>query len=325
MDAPTETIAIHDVRTIAERICGYVEDVIEGKTQAVELTVTTLLAGGHLLIEDVPGTGKTLLAKTLARALGAESRRVQFTPDLLPSDITGASIFNQATREFEFRPGAVFTHVLLADEINRASPKTQSALLEAMEENAVSVDGATRELADPFMVIATSNPVEMDGTFDLPEAQRDRFLVKLSMGYPSAGAEVRMLAAQAGGHDGRLAEPVAAVGDVREAIRAVAHVYCAPDVMEYAVALARTTRSSRELTLGVSPRASVHLIRVAKARAAMAGRDHVLPSDLQALIGPVWGHRVHVSSSAAAAGISEYDVLERVVESTPVSAPAGRA
>ena len=318
-------MAMHDVRTIAERICGYVENVIEGKTQAVELTVTTLLAGGHLLIEDVPGTGKTLLAKTLARALGAESRRVQFTPDLLPSDITGASIFNQATREFEFRPGAVFTHVLLADEINRASPKTQSALLEAMEENAVSVDGATRELADPFMVIATSNPVEMDGTFDLPEAQRDRFLVKLSMGYPSAGAEVRMLAAHSGGHDGRPAETVAAVGDVRAAIRAVAHVYCATDVMEYAVALARTTRSSRELILGVSPRASVHLIRVAKARAAMAGRDHVLPSDLQALIGPVWGHRVHVSSSAAAAGISENDVLERVVESTPVSGPAGRA
>lgn len=312
-------VSLNEVTGLAQRIQQAVESVIEGKSQAVTLTIMTLLAGGHLLIEDVPGTGKTLLAKTLAGAIGTTSTRVQFTPDLLPSDITGASVFNQATREFDFRPGAVFTHVLLADEINRASPKTQSALLEAMEEHAVSVDGNTHHLANPFMVIATSNPVEMDGTFDLPEAQRDRFLVKLSMGYPSAHAEVRMLAAQTGQADGVRVQPVARVEDVRAAISAVSSLYVSPAVFEYVVALARASRQSQELILGVSPRASVHAVRVAKARAAMEGRDHVRPADVQAILPHVWGHRIHLAPRAAAAGLSEADILSRIIDATQVT------
>ncbi|MDO5644481.1 MAG: MoxR family ATPase [Dermabacter sp.] len=312
---------VERVQDLAIGLVQAVETVIEGKSEAVRLTVLTLLAGGHLLIEDVPGTGKTLLAKTLAASLGAQSQRVQFTPDLLPSDITGASVFNQATREFDFRPGAVFTNVLLADEINRASPKTQSALLEAMEEHAVSVDGTTHALAHPFMVIATSNPVEMDGTYDLPEAQRDRFLVKLSMGYPSASAEVRMLAAQSGASDATHVDPVTSPHLVTAAMAAVRTVHTSPSILEYVVSLARATRESPALRLGVSPRATVHALRVAKAHAIVQGRGHVLPSDVQAVLAHVWAHRIHLSPRAAAAGATDVAVLAAIMESTPVLDP----
>lgn len=323
MEAQNACLSIDEVRGVSDALRGSLDSVIEGKPDAVALTIMTLLAGGHLLIEDVPGTGKTLLAKSLARAVGATSSRVQFTPDLLPSDITGASIFHQGTREFEFRPGAVFTNVLLADEINRASSKTQSALLEAMEERAVTVDGKTHALQDPFMVIATSNPVEMDGTYDLPEAQRDRFLVTMSMGYPSASAEVRMLAAQTGHGQASRARTVTDVNTVRAAIAAVGHVHASHDAFEYTVALARATRARSELTLGVSPRASVHLIRVAKAHAAMQGRDHVLPRDIQFVLPHVWGHRVHLTPAAVASGVTTAQVLRSVVDTTPVTGGPG--
>lgn len=323
--------AAHTVAELASEVSREIETVIEGKAEAVRLTVLTLLAGGHLLIEDVPGTGKTLLAKTLAATLDCTSNRVQFTPDLLPSDITGASIFNQGSREFEFRPGAVFTNVLLADEINRASPKTQSALLESMEEHAVSVDGTTHRLEDPFMVIATANPVDMNGTFDLPEAQRDRFLIKLSLGYPSADAEVRMLATQtAPGMDYHRVTPRAVTNPerIRAAIADVTRVYASGAILEFVVQLSRATREHRAVELGVSPRASVHLVRTAKAHAAMQGRDHVIPADVHAVITHVWSHRLHLNAEARARGVSASSVVEEIVRETPVTrsgsgAPAG--
>ena len=305
----------------AARIRGAVETVIEGKGEVVLLALTVLLAEGHLLIEDVPGVGKTMLAKTLARSLDCSVRRIQFTPDLLPGDVTGVSIFNQETRQFEFRPGAVFANLVLGDEINRASPKTQSALLECMEERQVTVDGVTFPLASPFMVIATQNPVEMEGTYPLPEAQRDRFMMRISMGYPAPAAERDMLEAQGSRNPLDDLGPVADAAMITKLVDLVRGVYVSPAIRQYAVDLATATRTSPELRLGASPRATLHLVRAAKATAALDGRDHVLPDDLQRLAGPVLAHRMLLTAEAQIAGRSTGDIVADLVRR--VAVPAG--
>lgn len=326
--ASDEPLAERAAQRIAEESQAVVEEittVVEGKPEVARIAVLVLLAGGHLLIEDIPGVGKTMLAKCLAAALGARQHRIQFTPDLLPGDVTGASVFNQATSEFEFRPGAVFTQVLLADEINRASPKTQSALLEAMEERQVTVDGATYPLSEPFMVVATANPVEMEGTYRLPEAQRDRFLAQTTMGYPLAGAEVRMLGAQTGPvreGDREVLDSVRARTSpeaMARHIRDVRRVYASPPLLEYVVRLAEATRTHPQITLGASPRAAVHLVRAAKAHAAMDGRTFVEPQDVRAMIMPVWRHRLHLTPQALSRGAGAGDLLDQVLRTTSVS------
>lgn len=307
----------------AHDVIAQITTVVEGKEAAARTAVLVLLAGGHLLIEDIPGVGKTMLAKSLAAALGAKRHRIQFTPDLLPGDVTGASVFNQATGQFEFRPGAVFTQILLADEINRASPKTQSALLEAMEERQVSVDGTTYSLDEPFMVVATANPVEMEGTYRLPEAQRDRFLAQTSMGYPSAPSEARMLAAQTapvptGDRDLLDAiTPRTTPQRVAEQVHAVRHVYTSPVLLDHVVRLAAATRQHPQVALGASPRAAVHLVRAAKAHAALTGRPFATGEDVAEVIMPVWGHRLHLTPQALSRGADAGDVLRQVLVSTP--------
>jgi len=268
---------------VAHRVGDAVESVIEGKSDAVRLALTVLLAEGHALIEDVPGVGKTMLAKALARSTDCTVRRIQFTPDLLPSDITGVSAYNQERREFEFKPGPVFANIVVGDEINRASPKTQSALLECMEERQVTVDGRTYPLTPPFMVIATQNPIEMEGTYPLPEAQRDRFTARISMGYPSAESELAMLDAHGSSSPLDTLEPVAQAEDIRELITAVRNVHVAEALKQYVIRLVNATRASPELRLGASPRATLHLLRAGRARAALDGRDFVIPDDMQAL------------------------------------------
>jgi MoxR-like ATPase len=314
-----------EISRIADDVVEEIGTVVAGKREAAELTVLVLLAGGHVLVEDVPGVGKTMLAKTLAAAIGARSQRIQFTPDLLPGDVTGASVYNQATGSFEFRPGAVFTQVLLADEINRASPKTQSALLESMEERQVSVDGRTYPLRDPFMVVATANPVEMEGTYRLPEAQRDRFLAQMTLGYPMADAEARMLTAQAGPvPDGarELVDQVRARTDpdtMARCVRDIRRLYAAPALAQYVVRLAAATREHPEVALGASPRAAVHLLRAAKARAVIDGDTYVRPEHVHAVITPVWQHRLHLVPGAVSRGLTAADVLGEVLARTRVA------
>jgi MoxR-like ATPase len=304
----------------AARIRTGVESVLAGKPEAVRMSLTVLLAGGHLLIEDVPGVGKTLLAKSLARTLGVTARRLQFTPDLLPSDVTGVSVFNQESRQFEFRPGAIFANIVLADEINRASPKTQSALLEAMEERQVSVDGHTHELASPFLVIATQNPIDMEGTYALPEAQRDRFMARISLGYPAQGDELRMLAQHAG-PDPLDSLPAAATHDELSALMAaVSDVHVSDPVRSLAVAVTTATRHAEELRLGASPRATLHLVRASRAWAALEGRPFVLPDDVLLLAPTVLGHRVLLSAPAAAAGRTGPAVISALLTRIPRTA-----
>jgi MoxR-like ATPase len=282
----------------ARAIVANIEEVIEGKTAIVRLALAVLLAEGHLLIEDVPGVGKTKLAKALARSIDSSVRRIQFTPDLLPSDVTGVSVYNQETREFEFKPGAVFANLVVGDEINRASPKTQSAMLECMEERQVTVDGITYQLQVPFMVIATQNPIEMEGTYPLPEAQRDRFSARIAVGYPDAPSELAMLDIH-GAHDPL--DNLQAVTDaaaIRRMIVAVRGVHVADAIKQYAVNLVTATRESADLRLGASPRATLHLLRTARAVAALEGRDYVLPDDLQSLAVPVLAHRIIPTAEA---------------------------
>jgi MoxR-like ATPase len=303
---------------VAHRVGEAVESVIEGKSDAVRLALTVLLAEGHVLIEDVPGVGKTMLAKALARSTGCSVRRIQFTPDLLPSDITGVSAYNQERREFEFKPGPVFANIVVGDEINRASPKTQSALLECMEERQVTVDGRTYPLTPPFMVIATQNPIEMEGTYPLPEAQRDRFTARISMGYPSAESELAMLEAHGSSSPLDTLEPVAHAEDIRELITAVRAVHVAEPLKQYVIRLVAATRASPELRLGASPRATLHLLRAGRARAALDGRDFVIPDDMQALAQPVLAHRLLPSAEAVVTQQSPERVLAAIVEHLPL-------
>ncbi|GAA4694212.1 MoxR family ATPase [Nocardioides nanhaiensis] len=309
--------------TVTERIRTNIERVIEGKPDVVHAALVVLLAEGHLLIEDVPGVGKTMLSKSLARSIDCSVRRIQFTPDLLPSDVTGVSVFNQNTREFEFRPGGIFANIVVGDEINRASPKTQSALLECMEERQVTVDNATYELETPFMVIATQNPIEMEGTYALPEAQRDRFMARVSVGYPVEAAEIAMLDSHTGANPLEDLEPVTDAGELRKLTGIVRAVHVAEAVQRYAVALTTATRRSPELVLGASPRATLHLVRAAKAAAAMAGRDYVLPDDVRQLARPVLTHRLLPSVEAAMSGRSTATILDGLLGA--VAVPHGPA
>ena len=310
--------AIDDLVPAAHRIGTAIESVIEGKPEAIRLTLAVLLAEGHLLIEDVPGVGKTMLAKALARAIDGTVQRVQFTPDLLPSDITGVSAFNQERRDFEFKPGPVFANILLGDEINRASPKTQLALLECMEERQVTVDGTTYVLQAPFMVIATQNPVEMEGTYPLPEAQRDRFTARISLGYPSATAERAMLESHGATSPLDQLEPVARASDVQDLVIAVRSVLVSDQVKEYLINLANATRTSPELRLGASPRATLHLLRISRAWAALDGRDYVIPDDVQALAAPVLAHRLLPTAEAIVERHLPEHVVKRIVAQLPL-------
>jgi len=309
---------IDDLVPAARRIGKAIEAVIEGKRDAIQLTLAVLLAEGHLLIEDVPGVGKTMLAKALARAIDGSVRRVQFTPDLLPSDITGVSAYNQELREFEFKPGPVFANIVLGDEINRASPKTQSALLECMEERQVTVDGTTYSLQEPFMVIATQNPVEMEGTYPLPEAQRDRFTARISLGYPPPAAEREMLDTHGSSSPLEQLRPVARASDVQELVVAVRRVMVSDQVKDYIISLANATRTSTELRLGASPRATLHLLRASRAWAALDGRDYVIPDDVQRLARPVLAHRLLPTAEAIVERHQPDQVVDRIVAQLPL-------
>ena len=307
-----------NVQVVAQTLTANVEKVIIGKRSVVELAVVGLLCQGHLLIEDVPGVGKTMLARSLAKSIGCSFRRIQFTPDMLPSDVTGVSIFNQQTREFEFREGPVFAQLVLSDEINRATPKTQAALLEAMEERQVTVDGVTRPLSRPFLVLATQNPIEYEGTFPLPEAQLDRFMLRLRLGYPSGSDEVAMLDSQQFKH------PVDELGQVVdtptliEAQEAIKTVHVDDKIKAYIVELMTQTRKHPEVSLGASPRGSLVLYRTAQARASVAGRDYVIPDDIKALAPACLAHRMIVSPSARIKDVTAESVLADILGSVPV-------
>jgi MoxR-like ATPase len=320
---PTE-YSVADVVTVMGRVRQAIEQVIEGKREAIDLAMVVLLAEGHLLVEDVPGVGKTMLAKAIGRSIDCSVRRVQFTPDLLPSDITGVSIWNSETRDFEFKPGGIFANIVVGDEINRASPKTQSALLESMEERQVSVDGTTYLLDAPFMVVATQNPIEMEGTYPLPEAQRDRFLARLEMGYPTPSAELDMLDSHGSSDPLSRLTPVTDAETIRGLIRAVTAVFVAPAVKHYLVSVVGATRTSRDLRLGASPRASLQLLRAVRAYAALQGRDYVTPDDVQTLAVPVLAHRVLLSAEAQLSRRSAEEIIGRALAEVrvPDRAPA---
>jgi MoxR-like ATPase len=303
-------------------ISDNMELVIQGKRDVVELALLCLLAEGHLLLEDVPGVGKTSLAKALAASLACTWKRVQFTPDVLPTDVVGVTIWNRGKDEFEFRPGPVFANIVLGDEINRASPKTQSALLEAMEEGQVTVDGTTYPLSLPFMVIATQNPVEHEGTYPLPESQLDRFLMRLSLGYPGRQAELDILDVHASSVSAPELKPVATAAQIRAMVLAVRQVHVAPALKAYLVDLADATRRHPGLVLGMSPRATLSLMRVCRARAAAAGRTYVIPDDVKALAEPVLAHRLSLSAQANLAGATAASLLSQVFASVPV--PTGK-
>ncbi|WP_247828472.1 AAA family ATPase [Arthrobacter antioxidans] len=319
--APDPDAGFYDIAT---RILDSIQTVIDGKPEAARLALTVLLAQGHLLLEDVPGVGKTLLAKTLARTIDCTVNRIQFTPDLLPSDVTGVSIYNQDSRRFEFRPGPVFANIVIGDEINRASAKTQSSLLECMEEHQVTVDGHTHPLGDPFMVVATQNPIEMEGTYPLPEAQRDRFMARISMGYPDARAEADMLETHQSVSPLAAIRPVADVKDIAGMMRQVREVYVSPAVKDYTVAIGRATREHPRLRLGASPRSLLQLLRAAKAGAALEGRDFVLPDDIAAIADAVLAHRLLLDRKATSAGETASSIVADVLSRVPVAREAPR-
>lgn len=307
-----------DLKTFGENIIGNLEQVIVGKTQSLELVVIGLLCQGHVLIEDVPGVGKTMLARSLAKSLDLTFNRIQFTPDMLPSDVTGVSIFNQQKREFEFRAGPIMGQIILADEVNRATPKTQASLLEAMEEHQVTVDGVTHPLPKPFMVLATQNPIEYEGTFPLPEAQLDRFLLRVRMGYPTPSEEMRILSGQQLRHPIESLKSVVKAKELLNAIEAIRKIYVSPAIERYIVDLVGRTRQSGDVYLGASPRGSLALFRAGQARAALQGRDFVLPDDIKALAIPVLGHRIIVSPAARLRELSADRIVQEVIYNAPV-------
>jgi MoxR-like ATPase len=309
---------LQEITSKAARLLAEIETVIVGKRDVIELAIAGLLSNGHILIEDIPGVGKTMLGRALARAVGGAFRRIQFTPDLLPADVTGTTIFNQKSGEFEFRPGPVFTNVLLADEINRATPKAQSSLLEAMEEFQVTVDGVTHELPRPFFVVATENPIEVEGVYILPEAQLDRFLMKLTVGYPGRRDEVEIIDRQMNHHPIVDVRPVLSAQEVVALQQAIREVYVDSSVKTYVVELVAATRGHRQVRLGASPRASLALVRAAQAVAALAGRDFVVPDDIKRVAHPVMEHRLIVKSELRVRGVTPGAVVEDVMNTVPV-------
>jgi MoxR-like ATPase len=305
-------------QTIFERVARNVERTIQGKGEVIRLALMALVAEGHVLVEDIPGVGKTMLAKSLARSVGCTWSRIQFTPDLLPSDVTGVSVWNRKTGEFEFKAGPVFVNVCLSDEINRSSPKTQSALLECMEERQVTVDGVTRHLDEPFMVIATQNPIEHDSTYPLPESQVDRFMMRLTMGYPERASELEILETHGGRSVFEDLQDVSSPEEIMLLIKMAREVHVAEMLKKYIVDLTESTRDHGDVYLGASPRASLYLLKAARAVAASRGRDYVSPDDIQYITLPVLSHRILLSPEAQMRGVSTEDVLEGVVERIPV-------
>ena len=308
------------IQETGARVAANVERVIIGKDQEVLHTLVALLCRGHLLIEDVPGTGKTMLAKAIAGSLGCSFRRIQFTPDLLPSDVTGLSIYNQKTGEFEFRPGPIMAQVVLADEINRATPKTQSALLECMEERQSTIDGTSYPMPDPFMVVATQNPIEYEGTFALPEAQLDRFMLRIRLGYPAPADEQAILDRQKAAHPIESLEPVLSADELREMQKAVREIYVHPDVAEYIVRLVGATRTHPDVYLGASPRGSLALYRAGQAIAALAGRDYVIPDDVKSIAEAAIAHRLIIKTSSSMHDVEARQVVDELLGSVPVDA-----
>ena len=307
-----------NVQDFSERLITNIEKVIVGKRGTVELSVITLLCQGHLLIEDVPGVGKTMLARSVALSIGCSFSRIQFTPDMLPSDVTGVSIYNQGNREFEFRPGPIMAQIVLTDEINRATPKTQAALLEAMEEHQVTVDGITHFLPKPFMVMATQNPIEYEGTFPLPEAQLDRFLLRVKLGYPDSMDEIKVLERQQFQHPIETLEKVITEAEVLQAQNEIKKIHVAPEVKAYMVELTRRTRDFPDVYLGASPRGSLTLFRTSQSRAAIFGRDFVLPDDVKALAESALCHRVILGPAARLRDMDAAEVIGEILNSVPV-------
>lgn len=310
-----------NIKTFGEKIISNLEKVIVGKRQSLEMIVISLLCEGHILIEDVPGVGKTMLARSLARSLDCVFNRIQFTPDMLPSDVTGISVYNQQKKKFEFRAGPIVGQIILADEINRATPKTQASLLEAMEEHQITVDGITHPLPKPFMVLATQNPIEYEGTFPLPEAQLDRFLLRIRIGYPNILDEIKIIDDQRLGHPIENLKPVVKLKEILQAMQAVKKVYISNSIKRYIVELNTHTRQSQDVYLGASPRGSLALARAGQAKAALMGRDHVLPDDIKSLAVSVLGHRIIVSPAARLRDLSSDRIVQEIVLSTP--APGG--
>jgi MoxR-like ATPase len=310
--------AVNIVQDVADRIVQSVGQVILGKRNEVRLTVLGLLSQGHILIEDIPGVGKTMMAKALSRSIGCTFSRIQFTPDMLPSDVTGVSLFNQKTREFEFRAGPIMAQIVLADEINRATPKTQAALLEAMEEKQITVDGTTYKLDEPFLILATQNPIEYEGTFPLPEAQLDRFLLRIQLGYPSPAEELTVLSAQQYQHPINNMYQVVSVQELLAAQQAIREIYVADDIKRYIIDLVNATRQHPDVYLGSSPRGSLALFHTSQARAAMAGRDYVIPDDVKALAEVTLAHRIIVGPAARIKDISSRTIVQDILATTPI-------
>jgi MoxR-like ATPase len=318
---PRDQVGI--VQDVAQRISQSVSQVIIGKRNEIRLTVLGLISQGHILIEDIPGVGKTMLAKALARSIGCTFSRIQFTPDMLPSDVTGVSLFNQKTREFEFRAGPILAQIVLADEINRATPKTQSALLESMEERQVTVDGVTYPMDNPFLILATQNPIEYEGTFPLPEAQLDRFMMRMHLGYPSPSEELTVLSAQQYLHPINNMSQVVSVQQLLTAQQAVREIYVADEIKRYIIDLVNATRQHPDVYLGSSPRGSLSLFRTSQARAAMAGRDYVIPDDVKALAEVTLAHRIIIGPAARIKDVSSRAIVQEILMSTPVPGATG--
>ena len=313
-----------EVQSVSNRILQNVQKVIIGKDPEIQLTIIGLLAQGHMLIEDVPGVGKTMLAKSLARSIGCTFKRIQFTPDMLPSDVTGISMFNQKTREFEFRPGPIHAQIVVTDEINRATPKTQAALLEAMEERQVTVDGTTYPMERPFLVLATQNPIEYEGTFPLPEAQLDRFLLRISLGYPEKEDEIRVLDSQQFKHPVDDLSQAVPVDDLLAAQEKIKEVFVDPLIKSYVVEIVRQTRRHSDVYLGASPRGSLALFRCSQARAAILGRDYVIPDDIKALASAALAHRVIIGPAARIKDVDATAVVQEIISSVPVPGAQAR-